>query len=173
MSELGKVSKDGYGYGIRLERVYNHPVSKVWDALTDPAKMTLWFTDVEWDFRPGGDITFTFQDPDRTKSYGSITAIEPEKLLEFWWHNDDGHPEELMRLELTNLGDSTRLIMEYTRVRESYGANVLTGWHVVFDDFEDFLNGRTEFGNFGVGEFSEEDKALKKKYETLIEQLNK
>lgn len=173
MNDLGKVSKDEHGYAIRLERVYNHPVSKVWDALTDPEKMSKWFTDVEWDFRPGGNITFIFQDPDRTKSYGSIVAIEPQKLLEFWWHNDDGQPEELMRLELTDMGGKTRLVMEYSRVSETYGANVLTGWHVVFDDFGDFLNGRADFGDFGVGEFREEDKALRIKYEALIEELNK
>ncbi len=91
MKHLGKLLKDDQGYGIVLERVYNHTVERVWDALTDPAKMTMWFLKAEWDFRPGGRIAFTFPDEAKTRTYGTFTAIEPLRLMEFIWHNDDGH----------------------------------------------------------------------------------
>lgn len=174
MDNLGKIIKDDFGYGIVLERVYNHDIAKVWNALTDPAKMTHWFTDVEWDFRPGGKITFIFQDGERTKSYGKITAIQPLRLLEFIWHNDDGHPDELARWELFEEGEnSTRFIFTYSRIRESLALDVSTGWHVVLNDFGDFLNGTNNFLSFGVGEFSDEDKALKERYEVQFNKLKK
>ncbi|WP_294819271.1 SRPBCC domain-containing protein [uncultured Flavobacterium sp.] len=172
MDDLGKVFKEGQGYGIRLERVYGHPIEKVWDALTDPGKMTMWFLDVDWELRPGGRITFTFQDSDRTKSYGRIEAMVKWKLLEFWWYNDDGHPDELMRWELIRLGNKTKVLLDYSRVRESLAAEVFTSWHIVLGDFGEFLDGRTNFGDFGAGVPTTESEALKEKYETLIEQLN-
>ena len=171
MFDLGKLIKEDEGYGIRLERLYNHPVSKVWDALTDPAKMTIWFMDVEWDFKPGGKITFTFPDEERTKSYGRFVSIEHEKLIEFFWENEDG-PDEFGRWELFPEDDKTRLVLTYTRVQANLATSVMTGWHIVLNDFGDFLNGNSEFLQSGDGtQFTDEQEALKAKYKELINQL--
>lgn len=172
MKDLGKLLKDEHGYGIMLERIYNHPVEKVWDALTDPAKMTIWFLKAEWDFRPGGKIKFTFPDEHQTETYGRFTAIEPFKLMEFIWHNDDGNPDELARWELFDESDTTRLVLTYTRVRESLAASVSTGWHIVLNDFSDFLDGKREFRqSTSETDFTDEQKVLKGEYETLFNQL--
>ena len=172
MKDLGKLLKDEQGYGIVLERVYNHPVERVWDALTDPAKMTIWFLKAEWDFRPGGRIAFTFPDEAKTRTYGTFTAIEPLRLMEFIWHNDDGQPDELARWELFDQGSKTRLVLTYTRVQENMATSVSTGWHIVLNDFGNFLDGKRQVSpSTGQVEFTDEQKIVKAAYDKLFNKM--
>lgn len=169
MSKPGTLRKDDSGYTIVLERVYNHPIEKVWDAITDTQKIPIWFMEMEWDFKPGGKITFTFADEARTKMYGEIKAINPPRLLEYEWFNDEP-PHELGRWELFEEGpDKTKLVLTYSRVIEDYAVGVSAGWHMTLDYLGRFLHGETEFGPFDGGE-TEEGKAMKKVYEDIFKQ---
>ena len=44
---------------VRFERIYDHPVDRVWQAITDPNEMSHWFPSPEIDYEPraGGRIT--------------------------------------------------------------------------------------------------------------------
>lgn len=173
MNDLGKIKIKTDGVEVLFERIYPHNIKKVWDALTNPAKMAYWFTDVEWDFKPGGEITFIFQDEDKTKSYGKIVTIEPEKLFEFIWKSEEANiPDELARWELFDEApEQTRLLFTYSRVSKDIAASVSTGWHMVLEDFEAYLNGKREFDAFGASsEPSEQGKVIKEQYQNSIEQ---
>lgn len=168
MQQTGNLQKDANGYSITFERIYNHSIDKVWDAITNPDKMTKWFTDVEWDFKAGGKITFTFQDKEKTKTYGRIVTVEPPRLLEYEWHNDEG-PHEFARWELFEEGhEKTKLMLAYSRIIEDYAIGVSAGWHITLDDLGELLDGQTEFPPFGGGE-TEEGKAMKKVYQSLFD----
>lgn len=172
MNNLGDFTKEADGYRIRLERTYNHSIGRVWDALTDPAKVTHWFTDVEWELKPGSRITFIFQDEQRSRSYGRIVTVEPPRLLEYIWENEEGGPDELARWELFDEGERTRLVLTYSRITVDYAANVATGWHIVVDDLGDFLDGKRDFGPFGGAGLDEAGETIKKEYTRMFEQLS-
>lgn len=130
------------GYSVQFERHFPHDVKTVWDAITNPAKIAIWFMEVEMDFVPGGKMIIHF--PDATESYGKILRIEPERLFEFAWLNDDG-PDELATWELFPEGPSKcKLILTYSKVAEKYAINVPTGWHVMLDHLAEVLTGRKE-----------------------------
>lgn len=172
MNKPGTLQKNNDGYTIILERVYNHRIEKVWDAITNPEKMTMWFTDVEWDFRPGGEITFIFQDEERTRMHGKIKTINPPRLLEYEWHNEVP-PHEFARWELFEEGtEKTKLVLTYSRVIEDYAIGVSAGWHITLDDLERLLDGETAFEPFGGGP-TEKSKAMKKVYEDIFKQTFK
>ena len=44
---------------VRFERIYDHPVARVWAAVTEPEEMRHWFPspEVRHDGRTGGSIT--------------------------------------------------------------------------------------------------------------------
>ncbi|MNK15899.1 hypothetical protein D3C87_340530 [compost metagenome] len=173
MNKLGDVAKKPDGYQVIFERIYNHNIKTVWDALINPAKMSKWFTDVEMDFRPGGKITFIFQDEARSKSFGKIVSIVPEKLFEYIWENEEEEgQDELARWELfEEEPDVTRLVMTYSKLTDDLAISVSTGWHVVIDDLEAFLNGKTKFRDFGGSEPTESDKIIKQKYTELFSKI--
>ncbi len=165
-SPLGELRKDGDGYLVRFERILPFDVNTVWDAITNPSKMSVWFTDIEMDFVVGGKMIIRFRDKDRTESYGRIKRIEPGKLFEYTWENEDG-PDELATWELFPQGSSAcRLMMTYQRHFDQYAKSVPAGWHVLLDQLEEMLKGRKEPYPFGDGE-TEEGKAMKLVYTDL------
>ena len=55
---------------VRFERVYPHPVERVWRSITVPEEMASWFpSTVEVDLREGGAMRFTF-DPQPRRADG-------------------------------------------------------------------------------------------------------
>lgn len=144
MKDLGKITKAKDGFQVQFERVFAYNVETLWSALTDPKKLALWFTDIEMDFKEGGQIMIQFRDADKTKSYGKILRIIKPKVFEYTWE------EELATWELFPEGKSTRLVLTYSKLPDSYASSVAAGWHVLLNQLETILNGRTEPYPFGT-----------------------
>ena len=137
--DLGTFSKADDGYRVRLERVYQHNINTVWDAITNPDKLKIWFTDFEIDFRVDGEMTIWFRDEARTPSYGKVVRIEPPHIFEWFWE------DELATFELSEVNsNSCRLTLTYTRIDKSYAAKVPAGFHLLLDQLETVLDGRSE-----------------------------
>lgn len=64
---------------LRFERRLNHPVERVWRAVTEPAELARWFvSDVPWTPEDGE----VFEAEGET---GRITALEPPRLIAWTW----------------------------------------------------------------------------------------
>jgi uncharacterized protein YndB with AHSA1/START domain len=94
----GKVTKANDGYRVVLVRELSHPIESVWNALTDPKKLRIWFTDIEGDSHPGAEIRIIFQGEDRTVTTGKIVTMDKPVLFEFTWE------DELASWKLEELG---------------------------------------------------------------------
>ncbi|MCK7556068.1 SRPBCC domain-containing protein [Chitinophaga sedimenti] len=71
-----------------IERTYDHPVAKVWKALTDKAQMKQWYFDVP-DFAPvvGQEFSFIGNDGDlRFNHLCRVTAVEEQKKIAYTGH---------------------------------------------------------------------------------------
>ena len=141
---LGKLARQPKGYLVKLERVFQHPINKVWDALTKTEILKIWFTDIEMDFKVRGKMTVWFKDAARTATSGEILEIKPPTRFVFMWE------DELAEWDLFELDKkSCRLVLTYSKVSELYAASVPGGFHVLLDQLETVLNGRTEPFPFG------------------------
>lgn len=131
------------GYVVRFERLLPFDTRAIWEALTDPEKISFWFLKTSMKLEPGARMEMQFDDEDKTMSYGTITVVEPEKVFEYIWENTDA-PHELIRWELFPEGPSvTRLVLTHSRVDERWIQSVPTGWHFTLDHLEETLKGRT------------------------------
>jgi uncharacterized protein YndB with AHSA1/START domain len=64
---------------LRFERRLNHPIERVWRAVTEPAELARWFvSDVPWTPEAGE----VFEAEGET---GRITALEPPHLIAWSW----------------------------------------------------------------------------------------
>jgi uncharacterized protein YndB with AHSA1/START domain len=87
---------------IRITRVYDAPVSAVWDAWTDPAQAAHWWgprgftlTTHSKDLRPGGRWVYTMHGPDGTDYPNKTLYYEVEKHKKLVYDhggNDDRPP---------------------------------------------------------------------------------
>jgi uncharacterized protein YndB with AHSA1/START domain len=94
-----------------IERTYNAPVDKVWQAITDKNKMKQWYFDLE-EFKPEVGFEFRFYGGTEEKQYLHICkiteVIHGKKLTHTWKY--DGYPgQSFVTFELFAEGDKTRL----------------------------------------------------------------
>lgn len=156
---LGSLSREEDGYRVVFNRQYNHPIEKVWAAITDPAQMRFWFTDVEMDFRPGGKMTIHFRDGKNEPSHGEIVTIEPPRLFVWTWEG------ELGVWELEPLGPtSTRLRLTYGKMNKEYALGAAAGFHTLLSRLEDCLNGSEMIYPFGTEGDDPDHKKIKTRY---------
>jgi uncharacterized protein YndB with AHSA1/START domain len=158
-SSLGHVTKEADGFKVRFERIFHHDIDTVWDAITNPEKLKYWFTDIEMDFRPGGKMTFWFQDAAKTETYGEIITIEHPHVFVFSWEH------EIARWELFEEGkQKTKLVLTYSKLNTEYAATAPAGLHWMLNELELVLNGDNPDHQFGMEGFTPEQEALMERY---------
>jgi len=82
---------------VRREIVLDAPVEDVWEAITDPAQLAVWFAnEVELDVREGGEGQFRWANGETREA--SIDTVEPPRRLGFTW---SGPGEDASRVDLT------------------------------------------------------------------------
>jgi uncharacterized protein YndB with AHSA1/START domain len=93
---------------IRREIVLPATRDEVWDALTEPERLSDWFAnDVEVDLRPGGGASFRWSNGEERRA--TVTEVDPERRLAFEWA-DEGEVEFTLEDDV----DGTRLTVVET-----------------------------------------------------------
>ena len=99
-----------------IERTYNAPADKVWQAITDKDKMKQWYFDLK-EFRPEVGFEFQFTGGSKEKSYlhlCKVTEVEAGKKLTHSWQYDGYPGESFVTWELFAEGDKTRVKLTHT-----------------------------------------------------------
>ena len=74
---------------VRFERVYPHPVERVWRSITVPEELATWFpSTIEGDLREGGALRFSFPDAIVQPMDGRVLELDPPKVFAFLWGKD-------------------------------------------------------------------------------------
>lgn len=163
MNKTGKVTREKDGYQVVFNRTLNHPIDKVWDAITNPEQLKYWFTDIEMDFREGGKITIRFRDKDKTSSYGEIVHIDPPHKFAWTWEG------ELAVWELKEVDErTTQLTFTYSKLSKEYAINAPAGFHTLLDRLESRLNGNDVLHLFGTEENDPEHIRMKVHYASAV-----
>ena len=107
---------------VRFSRVYDHPVERVWQFVTEADHLAAWFPfRAQFELRPGGAVTFP-DDPDMADHPGTVIAVDVPRHLSYAWDGDELHfdLEEIdakrTRFTLTNV-----LAAQDTAARTSAG----------------------------------------------------
>lgn len=133
----GSLVKVGDRAALRMERRLNHPVERVWRAVTEPAELERWFVaPVAW--KPELGETF-----EAAGAHGEITELDPPHVLAWTWS------VERYRFELSADGGGCLLVFTHV-FNPDFGpaAQHAAGWDAYFDRLEAHLGG---------GYLSEED----------------
>jgi uncharacterized protein YndB with AHSA1/START domain len=127
---------------LHFERRFDHPIERVWTALTEPESLVAWLGEAELDLVEGGRIQLRWLNTDDEGNHavltGTITRLEPPRLIEY-----EGDIHGLLRWELRE--DGGGCVLEFTNESTAppeYQTRVIAGWHVHLDHLEDALAGR-------------------------------
>jgi uncharacterized protein YndB with AHSA1/START domain len=91
---------------LRLTRRFAEPPAEVWQALTDPESLARWL-------RPGFEVPHA--------------GVEPGRVLELDWR-PPGEEPSVVRIELSEHGEGTVLVLDHERIEADCGMNGLRFW---------------------------------------------
>ena len=96
---------------VVIERTFNAPVERVWNALTDVAQMRQWYFDLK-EFKPEVGFEFQFVVEHEGTTYDhrcKVTEVIPQKKLAYTWRYKGHEGDSLVTFELFSDGNKTRL----------------------------------------------------------------
>jgi len=153
----GTVEKIDGRYVLRFERRFQHPVERVWDALTRPERIPEWWGEgeVELELVEGGKYDVRTTGPpelveaviaeageDGLTQHNTVLRVDPPVLFEHTF----GDPDSIARWELQRDADGCRLTLTHTEPPSfditSDGPRDLAGWHTVLDRFAAVIDGK-------------------------------
>jgi len=151
----GTLTTTSDGYALRFERDLNHPVDKVWAALTQPERMKGWLSEqAEVDLRVGGLVHFHDH-----QNFGHITDLKDRSVIAFEWKGSDWDGG-IVRWEIAPSNGGTHLVLTHEMPPMSDAeaeqfekdhpglpdgwhpvSSTLAGWHEIVDRLGRALDG--------------------------------
>jgi uncharacterized protein YndB with AHSA1/START domain len=98
-----------------IEQVYDVPVSKVWDAITDNEQMKKWYFQIP-DFNPtvGFEFSFSGGAKGEYKHLCKVTEVIPGKKLTYGWRYEGYPGNSFVSFGLFEEGLKTKLKLTHT-----------------------------------------------------------
>jgi uncharacterized protein YndB with AHSA1/START domain len=130
---------------LRIERTFQAPAERVFDAWTSAEVMRRWWqaergwetSEAEVDLRVGGDVRVVMRDPDKGVDHGgggTYVEIEPPTRLAFTWIWDDDTRRTLIEIDFEEVDGATHVrfthsgLWDEAAVRDHKG-----GWSRILD----------------------------------------
>lgn len=126
-----------------VERTFNAPVQKVWEAITEPENMRQWYFDIK-SFKP--EVGFSFQfaaDMDGTPFIHEceVTEAIPYKKISYSWSYKGFAGTSWVSFELFDEDGQTRLVLTHTGLHNFPAdspyferRHFVQGWNYFLDD---------------------------------------
>lgn len=135
---------------IVFERLFNAPVSMVWQAITDKNEMKKWYFDLA-EFKAEAGFKFQFYGgTDAGKQYlhlCEVTEVIPGKKLTYSWRYDGYSGNSLVSFELFEREDKTLLKLTHSGLEtfpkenpDFAAGNFVEGWnHILHISLKKYL----------------------------------
>ncbi len=122
---------------IQIERTFNAPVVKVWNAITDKNQMKQWYFDIA-EFKPEVGFEFQFTGENEGRKYVhlcKITEVIPNKKVTHSWRYEGYEGNSFVTFELFAEGDKATLKLTHEGLEtfpinnpDFVKGNFVSGW---------------------------------------------
>jgi uncharacterized protein YndB with AHSA1/START domain len=132
---------------VVIERTFNAPVARVWNAFTNVEEMRRWYFDLK-EFKPqvGFEFKFTFEHEGMTyRHVCKVTEAIPQKKIAYTWRYDGHEGDSLVTFELFADGDKTRLklthegLETFPKTPAFARTNFEAGWTSITSQLQQFV----------------------------------
>jgi len=130
----GTLYRDGEAFAIRFERILQHPIDRVWAALTERERLAEWLGEVEIELRAGGALRIVFSGVEPPAVLETVVdEFDPPRLLQLRF-DDRAGDGNMVRFELAARDEATHLVLTQSRVPSEHElADNAAGWHMRLD----------------------------------------
>ena len=141
-------TKNQLAEAVVIERTFNAPARRVWQALTDVEEMRKWYFELK-EFKAEVGFEFEFMVEHEGTTYHHlcrVTEVIPQEKIAYTWRYQGEPGDSLVTFELFAEGDKTRLklthsgIETFPRTPAYARKNFETGWtQIIGSELEQFL----------------------------------
>ncbi len=136
---------------IIVERIFDAPVSLLWQIWTEPEFILQWFggdprgtvITAEMDVSIGGKYKVHFADSNGSDhtAWGSFTLVDKHKRLNYSWEwlSEPGKTSEV-EVEFISLGDQSKLVLTHKNLHPDSKHRYQQGWTVALDKFQHIVS---------------------------------
>lgn len=125
---------------VRFERPLNHPLERVWRAITEPRELAIWYPGTKFDQFAGGKFVHVFQgdcDGGPARLEGKVTVFDPPRRLVCSY-------QENSSIEWALKQDGAAMLLTFENIHgggagEADHLSILTGWHAHLDVLAGYL----------------------------------
>ena len=100
---------------ITKEEIINHPIKKVWDAISKEDEISKWFLNANFKAEVGASYTFSSTGEQCTKITGEVKEANPYTLV-YTWVVENTDVITTVKWILEEQGESTKLYLEHSGI---------------------------------------------------------
>ena len=138
---------------ITKEAVFNHPIDKVWNAITKAEEISTWFIKADFKAEKGYQYTFTASEENGCVPInGEVKQVDPYTLI-YSWIVADTNVETIVKWELESIENGTKLILEHSGISNYAGETAVTmfnsfngGWDNCMNELANYLKALVNAG---------------------------
>ncbi|AWX46099.1 hypothetical protein HME9304_03131 [Flagellimonas maritima] len=130
---------------IRKEHFFAHSIKTVWEAISKEEKLSTWFVKADFKAEKGYKYTFSSDDEDCKDIMGEVKHAEPYTLI-YSWIVEGTDVETIVKWELTETNDGTKLLLEHSGISNyakdsavTFFSNFESGWNKCINDLQSYL----------------------------------
>lgn len=132
---------------IKKEVILQHPINKVWDAISKSEEISTWFIKADFKAEKGYQYTFNSGPNDKgcTTISGTVKSADPY-LLSYTWIVGDTKVETLVSWILTPTEKGTKLILKHSGISNYAGETAIAmfesfngGWNNCISELTKYL----------------------------------
>ncbi|MDG5490351.1 SRPBCC domain-containing protein [Psychroserpens sp. SPM9] len=131
---------------ITKEKVFNHPIDKVWDAISKAEEISTWF--IQADFKAQKDYQYTFTSEPNEKGCTTISGTVKEAhpyVLVYTWIVADTNVETIVTWKLESVAEGTKLYLEHSGISNYEGDTAIAMFESFNGGWENCINGLTAY----------------------------
>lgn len=133
---------------ITKEKIFNHPIDKVWNAISKAKEISSWFIQADFKAEKGYQYTFSSEPNEKgcTTISGTVKEATPYVLI-YTWIVADTEVETTVTWKLESVKNGTKLYLEHSGISNYAGDTAIAmfesfngGWNSFVDLLTDYLN---------------------------------
>mgnify|MGYP003653462928 CR=1 FL=1 len=131
---------------IAKEKVFNHPIDQIWNAITKAEEISTWF--IKADFKAEKGFNYTFKSEPNEKGCTVISGTVKEAspyVLVYTWIVADTKVETTVTWTLEDLGNSTKLSLEHSGIENYAGETAIAMFESFNGGWDNCINGLTNY----------------------------
>ncbi|WP_108869219.1 SRPBCC family protein [Aquimarina aquimarini] len=118
---------------ITKERIFNHPIEKVWNAITNATEISTWFLQADFKAEKGYQYTFISTKKECSPIEGEVKKADPYTLV-YSWIVKEAPVETTVKWILEEIEGGTKLYLEHSGISNYKGETAI-------EMFSSFTNG--------------------------------